>query len=55
MEEFVEAMRKVLIDVYIQAYGKESWDRQTSAEKSETLHQLLMAFLNAAKNKYEEG
>ena len=51
MDKWVKAMEKVLIEVYVEEYGAESWERKTAAEKSETLHQLLMAFLNAAKNR----
>lgn len=55
MEEFEEAIRQALIEVYVQAYGEKSWITKTSEEKSETLHQLLMGFLSVAKKKYEEG
>lgn len=50
MEEFVETMKNALIKVYVQEYGVESWNQKTATEKSETLHRLLMAFLNVAKN-----
>lgn len=46
---FEETLRVELIKAYISEYGREAWDRKTDAEKSDTLHSLLVSFLGAAR------
>ena len=47
MKAFEETMKTELIKAYTEAYGAEAWESKTETEKSETLHDLLMSFLNA--------
>lgn len=46
---FEETLKRELIKAYIEAYGAESWTAKTDVEKSETLHDLLVAFLRAGR------
>jgi len=51
MKEYEKVMANALIEVYVKAYGAESWDSKSEEEKTETLHELLGSFLTVAKNK----
>ena len=41
MEALQQVMKDELVKVYIEAYGKQAWDRQSEEEKAHTLHDLL--------------
>jgi len=46
---FEKILKQELIKVYVEEYGADSWTMKTAEEKSETLHELLIAFLGAAR------
>lgn len=47
---FESTLKIALISAYIDTYGPEARNRQTDAEKAETLHNLFISFLTVTKN-----
>ena len=52
---FEEVLRVELIKTFIGAYGEDAWNAKTDAEKSETLHDLLMSFMKVAATRSQLG
>ena len=52
---FEEVLKVELIKTFIGTYGANAWNTKTDAEKSETLHDLLMSFLKVAATRSQLG